>query len=1577
MAHASSGWGTGVDASNQPVQVQGYYANSPVGPVTALTSGQVTLNGVTQLPNRVSSGAALRKFVDTLPGIYVPGVTPTVRVRQNGQWVNVPSTQNNLGQYIPVAVAQKWVDLNGNVTNDDYIEIAAIEYTEKMHSDLPKATRLRGYVQLSTAQNPGKHIALTYLNGTQILDNQGLPVFAYDQPHHLGPIISAQAGTAVRVKFSNYLPVGGELFVPVDKTITGAGMGPDGLTPYSENRAVMHLVSGGLPWISAGNPHQWVAPAGQVNPTADGSGSAVDARGVSTQNVPDMADPGPGSTTLYFPNDMSARFMFYHDRTSGLTRLNSYAGMEAGYMVTDPTEQALVAARIIPVDQIPLIIEDKTFVPENVVQQDAKWDTTHWGQTGDLWFPHVYEPNQDPNSAAGTNAVGRWDYGPLFWPLFPATNGEPPTGEYGNATHVPDAYLDTPVINGTAYPTLTVDPKAYRFRILNASTDRYLNLGLYRADTTAPAPQLDANGNAIFNAAGIQQFFTGTEVKLVPALAADAAGNPPTPANSGTGGVAYDPKCLCQYPGLLQNVNAAASGPVRAWPTDARRGGVPDPLSVGPDFIAIGNDGGLLPNPVDIPSQPITYEANRRSITVSNAYGYGLLLGPAERSDAIVDFSKYAGQTLIVYNDAPAPFPFSDERNDYYSGNPDLSSTGGNYNTKPGYGPNTRTIMQIKVNAATVADTGKFNAVALNDALPAAYKAAGQAAPIVPQVIYNKAFGTNDADVYAHISAGAAAQPNLEFSTVANNVVTLTGLKLIVDGGTIDAAGNVIPNTGSGTGYDPANPPKVVFNNIVNTFDCNPTKNSAAATAEVDPVTRQVSKITGFYAGSGYVCAPTVSFVSDLGIGAHVAVLTDATNFHSIPVSAIAEQELFDDHGRYNVTGGVELPFTTAINQTTVPLNYIDAATESLKDGEVQIWKIVVNGLYTNSLSFNLADVQLVNRVGWDGTVKPPSSNEVGWKNTVRMNPLEDVVIAVRAKRAAVPFGQPNSTRPRDPSRAIGSNGSGLGFTNGQGVPALNSAVNVADSYDNEFVWNSAMLSNTENDFQRPIVFHPTVIKPDAPTGLTDPLGNGTLAWIDPTPWNSPTTLRNPQNEIGFKVLRAPVDVNANVGTFTEIAKVPANTTNWKDLAPVADTTYAVVAYNVAGTAQSTSYQPGVPVAPTTFTAVASDPFNNVTLNFSGGTSSNRLEVWRSGVWVATLAGTATSFVDTTVASATTYAYTITAVNSFGSKSTAPLQVVTPMIFVAAPTNLTATANTAGTSVTVRWTDAANNETAYWVEVSSNGGTSFAAPIVVARSAVQGTQTNGTVTLTPNFVTTPGSVYVFNVTAVRVTTSNNLSSPVTATVNLSAPAAPASPTGLTAVVRNTTSVTLTWVDNATNENSYLVTTLNNTTGQANSVTVNRSAALSAASGGTVTYQAPVVLGNSYTFTVTAQATAYGLTTTSGSISTSAVMIAPDAPNSVVAVPGSAAGTMTVTWADASTTMSGFTVQRSLLSTRRGVSSWGGWTSVGTVAAGVLSLTDTGLTSGATYRYQVRANSVLGNTAYVTSTNTLTGGVVAP
>lgn len=67
----------------------------------------------------------------------------------------------------------------------------------------------------------------------------------------------------------------------------------------------------------------------------------------------------------------------------------------------------------------------------------------------------------------------------------------------------------------------------------------------------------------------------------------------------------------------------------------------------------------------------------------------------------------------------------------------------------------------------------------------------------------------------------------------------------------------------------------------------------------------------------------------------------------------------------------------------------------TMADG-TQIWKITHNGVGTHAIHVHLYNVQLINRVGWDGAIKPPDSNELGWKDTVRMNPLEDAIIAVR-----------------------------------------------------------------------------------------------------------------------------------------------------------------------------------------------------------------------------------------------------------------------------------------------------------------------------------------------------------------------------------------------------------------------------------------------------------------------------------------------------------------------------------------------------------------------------------------------------
>ncbi|RPJ51439.1 MAG: hypothetical protein EHM21_02715, partial [Chloroflexi bacterium] len=621
-------------------------------PLVSITDATGTGAEARAIIGKVLTGG-IRKFVDSLPGLNFGG-------------------RNNLNQYIPVAIADTIT-----FPNCDYYEIELGEYTQQLHSDLPP-TKLRGYRQTNTSD--------ATVSGF----------------HYLGPLIVAKKNVPVRIKFTNQLPTGpdGNLFIPVDKTVMGAGMGPldmEGMPgmkeDYTQNRATVHLHGALVPWISDGTPHQWTTPAGEETQYPKGvsvsyvpdmwfvNGEVVaDTVGVTTPPVDGATNnPGDGSLTFYYNNQQSARLMFYHDHAYGITRLNVYAGEAAGYLLTDDFEQDLInGANLTGVDPalvklpdgsgIPLILQDKTFVDANTIAaQDPYW---RWnleaGQpvTGSLWVPSVYVPAQNPYDPTGANPFGRWMYGPWFWPPTSTIEHGPVPNEYYQPDpnlpnyapweppmrpQMPDtsmgmeAFNDTPLVNGAAYPYMEVEPRSYRFRILNAANDRFFNLQLYVADPSVTT----ADGR------------THTEVKMVPAM--ETPGFPPT------------------------------------WSTDGRDGGVPDPAAAGPAWIQIGTEGGFLPAPVVIPPQPINWNGNPTTFNFGNVSDHSLLLGCAERADVIVDFSQFAGKTLILYNDAPSAFPALDPRYDYHTGNPDQTDSGGTPTTQPGYGPNTRTIMQFRV----------------------------------------------------------------------------------------------------------------------------------------------------------------------------------------------------------------------------------------------------------------------------------------------------------------------------------------------------------------------------------------------------------------------------------------------------------------------------------------------------------------------------------------------------------------------------------------------------------------------------------------------------------------------------------------------------------------------------------------------------------------------------------------------------------------------------------------------------------------------------------------------------------------
>ena len=1423
-AHAGTGSITYTDAAGAAMTINTYYANSELPKVTT-SAGVVT--GAT---------GGLRKFVDTLPGI--PGVTPV--------------GASSLGSYLPLAVADKTT-----YPGSDYYELGIVEYTQKMHSDLPKATRLRGYVQLETPANFGtsKHIALTYPNGTPILDAAGKQIIACDTPNYLGPIIAATKNVPVRVKYSNLLPKGaaGNLFIPVDTTIGGAGNGQvpiidkttglQAIDPatglamweqYTQNRAEMHLHGGLSPWVSDGTPHQWTAPAGETTSYK---------KGASFQNVPDMPDPGEGSGTLYWTNAQNGRLMFYHDHASGITRLNVYTGEAAGYLITDPAEVAALGTAIPDPIGIPLVIQDKTFVPSDIAVQDALWDQTKWGAPGDLWYPHVYETNQYPGTIDGTNPAGRWDWGPWFWPVFPAQFSLP------ELSATPESYMDTPVINGVAYPTVTVDPKAYRFRVLNAANDRFINLGLYVADPTAIS--IDGRAN--------------TEVTMVP-----AAPNVAWPAT---------------------------------WPTDGRAGGVPDPLTAGPNIIQIGNESGLLPHVNVIPSTPIGFEYNRRSVTVLNVASHGLYMGPAERADVVVDFSQYAGKTLILYNDAPAPVPAFDPRIDYYTGDLDQTAVGGAPSTIVGFGPNTRTMMQIKVSAnpAAPAFDPAGTGGPLASALPAAYGLVKDR-PIVGESVYNAAFGTSYANNYAAIATGTITQPNF--------IWTSAGVQALQS----------VSVTGGGTGYTRAPTVKLSA----------PPAGGTQATATATVRSGKVTAVTLVNQGGGYTSAPTVTFTNVAGvngIGATAAVVT--SNTQSMPVKNKAIQELFDPvYGRMNATLGVELPFSSALTQTTIPLAYIDPATETIADGETQIWKITHNGVDTHPVHFHLVDVQLINRIGWDGTIKAPDASELGWKETIKMNPLEDIVVAIRAKSPPTPFGLPKSIRAMDPTQPLGAV---TGFTqvdSTTGNPAT--VTNAMADFDWEYVWHCHILGHEENDFMRPFVHTFGAVIPGAPA-LNSISGAGMLTWTDPTPVAAATTLGNKTNEIGFRINRAVV-TNGVAGTYAPIATALANATTFTDTTGTIGTTYSytVEAFNAAGATASAPLNRTVPVpgpvTPTGLTATVNSS-SQITLNWTASPYATGYQVWRNGVKIATL-GAVTSYVNTGLTASTLYRYQILASNASGSSvlsSALSATTVAATGMPATPAGLATTVNSSS-QITLNWTASAN-ATGYQIW---RNGASIA--------------TLGAVTNYVNTGLTASTLYSYQILASNASGSSALSNVVSATTSSNNTVNLVAPSGVSAQMLSANQVQVNWTDTSSGETGYLVQRSTDGTTWSTVATL-------AANTSTATITATLNGGTNYLYRVLAVNGA-----TNGPVSAAASInlgANPTAPGSVTAA-STVAQTVNLTWTDLSNNNSSFRIQSRLNGSTT-------WLNAGSAGANITTFSQANLTSGQAYQFQVGAVNPNGTT----------------
>ena len=332
------------------------------------------------------------------------------------------------------------------------------------------------------------------------------------------------------------------------------------------------------------------------------------------------------------------------------------------------------------------------------------------------------------------------------------------------------------------------------------------------------------------------------------------------------------------------------------------------------------------------------------------------------------------------------------------------------------------------------------------------------------------------------------------------------------------------PKTLQGQGPNTRTIMEIVVNSGTNNFELTPAKLTALSTALKN----------NFILGNPGVApqqAPLLYHGADLATPGPVplnpALLPAGTTVRNLTLN-----EDFDDYGRLIQREGTtsNLGLTTVDGLTVNGLNnqgmptwgrsYLDNPTETPNVGAVEVWNIFNRTGDTHPIHFHLVNVQVIQRarfnVAPDGSsdftidpnsVRGPDANEMGWKETVRMNGVvqtnqdgstvnEVTTVIAKFDLPKVPFTVPFSTRDAFP---------------------INSS---------EYVWHCHILEHEEHDMMRPLVVlgpNPLAVFPPA---QTDPKKSTvTYAIYNGVP---PYTITSDDK----KFPPVPATVGASAGTF-------------------------------------------------------------------------------------------------------------------------------------------------------------------------------------------------------------------------------------------------------------------------------------------------------------------------------------------------------------------------------------------------------------------------------------------------------------
>jgi len=154
-----------------------------------------------------------------------------------------------------------------------------------------------------------------------------------------------------------------------------------------------------------------------------------------------------------YDNSQEAATLWYHDHALGITRTNVYGGLAGFYLLRDDNENYLISNDMIPSGpfEIEIVIQDRMFYPD-----------------GRLAYPDA------------------------------AVAGVQPSVQ-------PEFFGQVILVNGKAWPFLSVEPRQYRLRLLNGSDSRFYTLSIPGASIL----QIGTDGGLLNNPVPLSQLTFG------------------------------------------------------------------------------------------------------------------------------------------------------------------------------------------------------------------------------------------------------------------------------------------------------------------------------------------------------------------------------------------------------------------------------------------------------------------------------------------------------------------------------------------------------------------------------------------------------------------------------------------------------------------------------------------------------------------------------------------------------------------------------------------------------------------------------------------------------------------------------------------------------------------------------------------------------------------------------------------------------------------------------------------------------------------------------------------------------------